>query len=532
MEAPLIPKNEKERLCALHEMLLLDTPPEARFDRLTRIAKQLFQVPIALVSLVDSDRQWFKSRQGLDAGETSRELSFCGHAILGGEIFCVPDTLEDPRFADNPLVSGEPHIRFYAGAPLASADGYMVGTLCIIDRKPRVLSESDYRALRDLADCVQDELTKSNLELLARLLAHEQACLKTLMDNVVDGIITIDENGRMQSLNMAAEKIFGYQEEEVVGQNVKLLMPSPYHEVHDGYLKNYVETGNKKIIGIGREVQGRRKDGSIFPLDLAVSEIEYADERMFTGIVRDITDRKEVERELIEAKNLAEQANRHKSVFLNVMSHELRTPLTVILGYLPLLKNPQLLPDLAGIAQIAEDMDISGQHLLDLISDVLDISKIEAGQMTLQRKPAPMLPLLKEMKRRFQNQAESKQVSLSIECEDFIFGADSQRLRQILINLIGNALKFTEQGSISISARLEADSALFKVADTGGGIPAAELPYIFDAFRQVDDSSTRKVGGSGLGLTITKRLVELHGGTIQVESEPGAGATFTFDLKQ
>jgi len=532
MEAPLVPDNEKERLRALHGMCLLDTLPDMRFDRLTRIAKQLFQVPIVLVSLVDSNRQWFKSCQGLDTRETPRDISFCGHAILDGEVFCVPDTLLDPRFANNPLVSGAPHIRFYAGAPLSSADGYLVGTLCIIDHKPRTLSASDHRTLRDLADCVEDELAKSDLVTSARLLAHEQARMKVLMDNVVDGIITIDDKGKMLSFNRAAERIFGYGADELVGQNVNILMPSPYRDEHNGYLRHYMETGEARIIGIGREVRGRRKDGGVFPLDLAVSEVEYAEQRMFTGIVRDITARKEAERALIEARNQAERANRHKSVFLNVMSHELRTPLTVILGYLPLLKNHRQLPDQASIEQIANDMDISGQHLLALINDVLDISKIEAGQMILQREQTPVLPLLQEMKRRFQHEAETKGIKLLIECDDFTFGVDIRRLRQILINLIGNALKFTGRGSIKISAEHDTESARFNISDTGSGIPAAEQAHIFDAFRQVDDSSTREVGGSGLGLAITRRLVELHGGTISVQSEPGVGTTFTFNLKQ
>ena len=143
---------------------LLDSDPEERFDRLTRLAQEIFDAPIALVSLVDETRQWFKSNQGLSASETSREVSFCGHAILGDDIFVVPDATQDPRFADNPLVAGSPDIRFYAGAPLSTKDGYAIGTLCVIDTVPRDWSQSQSRVLRDLADLVQSELNSARIK--------------------------------------------------------------------------------------------------------------------------------------------------------------------------------------------------------------------------------------------------------------------------------------------------------------------------------------------------------------------------------
>ena len=158
MQVPSLPENESDRLKALIETGLLDTLPEERFDRLTRLAQRMFNVPTALVSLVDHDRQWFKSKQGLDACETHRDISFCGHAILGGNIFEVSNALEDPRFADNPLVTGELQLRFYAGAPIVSHDGYRIGTLCLLDYSPRKLTDDEKQSLRDLADCVRDEI--------------------------------------------------------------------------------------------------------------------------------------------------------------------------------------------------------------------------------------------------------------------------------------------------------------------------------------------------------------------------------------
>ena len=163
MEKPATPLDEQARLEALQSLGVLDTPPEERFDRLTRIARQLFGVPIALVSLIDSERQWFKSADGLDASETPRDISFCGHAILGDDVFIIPDATQDPRFADNPLVTGEPHIRFYAGCPIRHADGSKLGTLCIIDRQPRILEMGELIAMRDLAALAERELAMLEL---------------------------------------------------------------------------------------------------------------------------------------------------------------------------------------------------------------------------------------------------------------------------------------------------------------------------------------------------------------------------------
>jgi diguanylate cyclase (GGDEF)-like protein len=158
LKEPGIPENEALRLATLQSLNVLDTPPEERFDRVTRMAKRMFRVPMALVSIVDENRQWFKSAQGLDACETPRNISFCGHAILGDEIFLITNALNDERFADNPLVAGDPNIRFYAGCPLRAAGGVKVGTLCILDSTPREFDQEDAAALRDLASMVEDEL--------------------------------------------------------------------------------------------------------------------------------------------------------------------------------------------------------------------------------------------------------------------------------------------------------------------------------------------------------------------------------------
>ena len=300
MLKPEIPINEAARLQALQALKILDTPPEERFDRLTRIAQHALQVPIVLISLVDEDRQWFKSHQGLDATEIPRFISFCGHAILGAEVFCIPDAMTDERFSDNPLVSGALGIRFYAGAPLELQNGYRVGTLCAIDMQPRQMSSEQLAMLRDLARCVTDELQQRPA---TEVLRSHGTFLYTILESISDAIITINPAGNILSFNRAAESTFGYAAAEVIGQNVKMLMPEPYHSEHDGYISNYLGSGQAKIINTSREVTRLCKNGESFPTELMVTETMLEGERMFIGVARDITARKQKDEQDKEFRN-------------------------------------------------------------------------------------------------------------------------------------------------------------------------------------------------------------------------------------
>lgn len=317
MQEARIPQEEKERIDELCALCLLDTPPEERFDRITRLAKRLFDVEIALVSLVDVERQWFKSAQGLDAPETPRDISFCGHAILNDALFVIEETHKDARFADNPLVIGAPFIRFYAGIPLRGPRGFRVGTLCVIDSEPRHFNDIDRAFLADLGLLVEAEFNTRELSQTVQCARESEAKLAAILDNVVDGILTIDDRGCIESANPAATRIFGYGLDEMLGSNVSMLMPEPYRSEHDGYLRNYCDSGKAKIIGIGREVVGRRKDGKTFPLDLAVSDMRLAGRRAFSGIVRDISERKTAEQALMHANAQWEATSRLQQAILN-----------------------------------------------------------------------------------------------------------------------------------------------------------------------------------------------------------------------
>ncbi len=542
------------------------------------------------------------------------------------------------------------------------------------------------------------------LALMSKLQASETR-LNTLLDSVVDGIIMIDERGFIELFNPAAEKIFGYAANEVVGKRINMLMPESTQVHHDAYMNNYHETGHKKIIGIGREEQGKRKDGSIFPIDLAISEAKVEGKKVFIGSIRDITQRKQVqlqleeqsrelevlnteehvlaellrlalqptemkdylneslvklfkmvswlkiepmgavflttkqgkgqslhlsadyklseelhslcarvpfgkclcgraaaertmqfadcvdhrhdivfdgmdphghyslpllqndimlgvmvlyvehghqqtEREadylqqvadvlgmgigrrytrkvLIESKEQAESAAKAKSDFLATMSHEIRTPMNGVLGMLHLLSKTRLDDKQRRFVNTASG---SGEMLLTVINDILDFSKIEADKLELESIPFQPISVVEETAGLLAQSAHEKGLELISSIDPGMVKGDPIRLRQVLTNLINNAIKFTESGHIIVSAKAMGEHINFSVVDTGIGISDEQKKSLFKAFSQVDSSHTRKYGGTGLGLVISQRLVEAMGGKLQVESIANFGSEFSFEL--
>jgi PAS domain S-box-containing protein len=343
----------------------------------------------------------------------------------------------------------------------------------------------------------------------------------------------IDDRGIIQSANPAAELLFGDSESELAGRNVRMLMPPALAAEHDGYIAKYLETGEKHIIGVGREVVGRRRDGVEVPLQLYVSEMKRGGKRLFTGVMHDISIRKQAEREAADARALAEQAAASQGRFLANMSHEIRTPMNGVLGMLDLLLLGQLPPDERGYVKIAHQSALS---LLAVIDDILDISKIRAGRLELERIPFDLDKIIEETSSIAAALAGDKELRLTCYIAAQVpwrVNSDPARLRQVLLNLLGNAVKFTERGEIELT--VDADrphggraAVNFSVRDTGIGIEQDRLDSLFDPFTQADVSITRRYGGTGLGLAITKQLVNLMGGEVSAESAPGRGSTFHF----
>jgi diguanylate cyclase (GGDEF)-like protein/PAS domain S-box-containing protein len=368
---------------------------------------------------------------------------------------------------------------------------------------------------------------------MQRELKDAEERLRAILDNVLDGIITIDGSGDIVSINPAVVKMFGYEAGELVGRNVKVLMPEPNRGSHDGYLARYESSGKTRAIGVGRELEGLTKAGLTFPMELTVTEVSFHGQRMFVGLVRDITERKRAEDASRQARASAEVANRTKSDFLANMSHEIRTPMNAIIGmtYLALRASPS--PRQHGyLTKIVT----ASQSLLNIMNDILDFCKIEAGKLELEHIVFSLDEVLRNLMDIVGQKAEDKGIAITFSTAEEVprsLVGDPLRLGQILINLVNNAIKFTEKGEIVVKVQRE-DATLgrtrlaFSVSDTGIGMSPAQVANLFQSFNQADTSFTRRYGGTGLGLAISKQLCELMGGNIAVTSEAGKGSTFFF----
>lgn len=652
-------RQETQRLAALHAFGVLDTPADEHFDRLTALAAALFDTPIALVSLIDAERQWFKSRRGLEAQSTPREWAFCAHAIGMGShaVMVVEDARDDPRFAANPLVTGNPDIRFYTGAVLTTQGGENLGTLCVIDTKPRPRpTDAELARLEMLARIVVDELelaratraalekqrllelaesvagvghwryraaddevtwsdevyrihgveretfnpsyddavtfyhpddratvtnlmtqaleAKADFAFQLRLIRRngerrdvvckavceldghgavaaifgvfqditaQEAILKAvqqserryrlLADNMSDVVTRIRLDGGSDYISPGIEQLLGYQPGEMTGRPAQAF-------VHAEDQALILETFAQMAQGVERiSVQHRaaHKDGRAVWVETGLQLIrdDQGHPVEIVAVIRDITDRKAMENELRAARIEAEAAAAVKSEFLANMSHELRTPLTAVLGFARLVEEqPELTPTTRGFLGRVSN---AGKALLSTVNDILDFSKLEAGQVEIKPQPTAVAQLARDTLDLFGAQADDKGLCLGaigLETLPAAVLVDPDRVRQILLNLIGNAVKFTETGAVRLEVAFDAMQATltFRVNDSGPGITQDGLGQLFQRFSQIDGTSTRKHNGTGLGLAICKGLAEAMGGKIGVTSRVGEGSCFWFSI--
>jgi PAS domain S-box-containing protein len=663
---PPLPPHEAARLAALRSLEILDTASEESFDELTALAASICQTPIALVSLIDEDRQWFKSRVGWTATATPRDVSFCAHTILERDLLIVPDASADERFANSPLVTSDPGIRFYAGAPLVTPEGHALGALCVIDRRPRELTAEQTQALRILSHqvvaLVQTRRHLAELQQSEEALRAGEQRFRTFVDHAADAFFLHEEGtARVLDVNRRACESLGYTRDELIGMNAFDFDPDHTPARREDLLRQ-LAAGKTAAF----ESRHRRKDGTVFPVEVRAREFREGDRRFLVSLARDITERKRAEEalrvsegrfrgtfenaavgiihtdaagrflrvndkfcaivgysrdellgktfhdlthpddmavgrdsfaalmggtlasyalekryvrrdgspvwveifvslqrdaagqpkyaiaavqdiserkrldgELRRAKEAAEAANRAKDEFLATVSHELRTPMNAILGMTELTLETELTDDQR---QCLKTVKSAADNLLSIINALLDFAKIEAGKMELDEADFCLRAAVGDTLRALAVRAHKKGLELIShvrpDVPDGLIG-DAGRLRQVLLNLVGNAIKFTDEGEVVVRVELDGDppprvdevGLRFTVRDTGIGIPRDKQESIFRAFEQEDTSTTRKYEGTGLGLTIASRLVTLMGGQITVASEPGRGSTFTFTAR-
>ncbi|QFS88769.1 MULTISPECIES: MHYT domain-containing protein [unclassified Marinobacter] len=353
--------------------------------------------------------------------------------------------------------------------------------------------------------------------------------LQAIVDAAVDGIVKISDRGIVLSFNESAERIFGYRASEVVGKNVRMLMPNPHQDAHDSYLKNYLHTGERKIIGSGREVWALHKDGHQIPVRLAIGEARLGGISTFVGFISDITERHRMETDLRRAKEEAEQAAAAKSAFLANMSHEIRTPMNAIIGFTDLVLDTPLNESQARHLGVVKT---SARSLLNLLNDILDTAKLDGGHTELEHRDFSLRALCEQIIATQSLNARRKGLFLKLDYQaQEHFKGDPLRIQQVLLNLLSNAVKFTQTGGVTLTVQqLEPEEVAILIEDTGIGIAADRIDTIFEPFTQADASMTRRFGGTGLGTTIARQLAELMGGQIAVTSALGQGSTFRVSL--
>ncbi len=542
--------REIERLKALLSYGVLDTPHEKDYDGLVELASIICNTPIALISLIDDKRQWYKAKIGIENSEVPIEEAICQYTIAQDNLLEIPDTLLDDRSRTKPAVTVENGIRYYAGLPLKEEGGCAIGTVCVVDTKPHQLNEVQKKALEIIAEQTMsllsvrkkntdlgnelEEVLQQKIKETQELLSQKEIEYNNLFEAITksNGVMEFSSEGTILSINKNFQDMLGYHEEELVGKNHSILLDQ---EDRNNNLIFWESLRNKKSHS-GR-FKRLHKNGEIVWIQASYNPVLNTKNEIIkiTKIAQNITLEENSRIALEKAKAMADALNVQKDYFIANVSHEIRTPINAILGFTDLLLEQENSPEKYG--QL-EAIKTAGDNLLYLINDILDLSKIEAGVFQVDKNSFHLKELIENVFAILHLKAVQKKLNFDFQIASgvpkYIVG-DKNRLAQILINLLGNALKFTHKGSVHLAVDIQKHPnhqpmIVFEVTDTGIGIPEDKLFNIFERFSQAEATTSRKYGGTGLGLNICKLLVEKQGGTIHVTSTLGQGARFVFSL--
>ncbi|MFQ5697198.1 MAG: ATP-binding protein [Myxococcota bacterium] len=529
--APGMHSRDIEQLCRRVAQGTATATGEAFFGALVRSMAASLGTRWALVSSVGeggraTDLALWDAENEYQSVEYELAGTPCEAALRDGSA-CYPSGLR-ALFPDAPLPA-QMGIESYTGVRLVSGQGAPLGVLCAFHDGPLPDAARDSSLLQIFASRAAAELERMAMQ---RALEASEAYTRGILDSSPDGILAVDDEEALEFANRAARSLFRIETEEVAGISLASLLPG-------------LDLSNDTRV----ELLAHRRDGGSFPAAVSLNRLDLAERSIRIIVLRDITARIEEETrlrsyaaelehanaKLLRAKAEAEQAARAKSQFLANVSHEIRTPMTAILGYSEMLLDEREEASPAEVRRTLRTIRRNGLYLLEVLNDVLDLSKIEAERLELERTDCSPVGLLRSLDELLRVRAERKGISLEVRLVGSVpesVETDPTRLRQILINLVGNAIKFTRRGSVRVTLRQRRDPLrlAFEVEDTGIGIRTEDLESIFEPFSQADSSMTRRFGGTGLGLAISRRLAELLGGTISVESEWGRGSCFRVEV--
>lgn len=534
MQNAPIPSNEEERLLSLHALGLLDTKPEERFDRITRTATKIFHAPISTLTLIDSKREWFKSCEGLSKREGDRAISFCGHALLSNDIFVIPDTAKDKRFADNPMVVDKPFIRFYAGVPIINADGQRIGVFCIKDTQPRTFSKADEEVLSSLAAWAELEINSHNLSIALTEIEEAQAKERAMLESVGDGFVVVDETGKIVQMNNAAGRLLEIDPASYIGKQYSKtwLVKNEKGEnvpLRDQPIQIALTTGRTVSTTLSSPTYYYvRSNGALFPVALTVTPVILHEQIIGAiDVFRDITKDKEIDR----AKN----------EFVSLASHQLRTPPTSMRWYLEMLRSGEIGPLNEKQKEYVDEVFRSNQRMITLVNALLSVSRIELGVFAVEPEQTDIGDLIHGVLSEMSPEIERKQLNVkkTISKRLHSLSVDPQLMQIAIHNIISNAVKYTPpKGHITIEALIakqgekigknviQKNSLVIIVSDTGYGIPKDQQANVFTKLFRADNAKERDTEGTGLGLYLTKSIIEHVQGHIWFESVINRGSTF------
>lgn len=531
MKRPPALVNEDLRVARLARLGLLDTEAEAVLDQFTELAAAVTGMPIALISLIDQDRQWWKSAVGLpQGGSTHRDLSFCGHAIAGEELFEVEDARTDERFADNPIVVNAPRVIHYAGVPLVMPDGERIGTICVINHEPGRLDEHTRGLLRNIARSIVSVLVLRESERNGReriqaelALRESETKFKIMTDAMPQMVWSTRADGLHDYFNRGWYEFTGAPEGSSLGVGwLGLFSPEDQVRTAAAWQHSHATgepyeiearlrhcTGDYRWV-LSRALPVRDEGGAVF---------------RWMGTCTDIHDQKVFQEEL-------KAANRRKDEFLAMLAHELRNPLAPISSAahtLELAAN-----DPARVLRASKLINRQVKHMTALVDDLLDVSRVNRGLVRIADEVVEIGQVVQSALEQARPHMAARQHEVSthgLEQTARVRG-DQVRLVQIVSNLLNNAAKYTPYGGrIAVALKVQDEQVAISVTDNGSGIEPELQPHVFELFTQGVRTPDRAQGGLGIGLALVKRVVELHGGAVRVESAGlGHGSTFTVSL--
>ena len=520
MEKFPVLQNELMRLEKLYSYNILNMEPEDGFDNLTKLAASILAVPVCQITLMDANWQTFISNVGTNMKGNYREIAFCKYCVVQENILEIEDATKDERFSQNPLVINKPNLRYYIGAPLMDKDGYIIGTVCGYDIKPRQMSDSQKIALKQITSTVMRLIHLRKVDL-------NQNKYKGIVNLSQDLLCTLSKDGFLTEFNPAICEILDATREELLSREFSQWV---HPEDIDSYIKLF---HNFDQVHTGLIFRLKKSDGEFITIEWSSYFSIELNIIVLSG--HDISEVLSRQSELQESIMRANEAVQMKDQFLSDMSHEIRTPLASIVGFNELLTTSNLSTEQKSYA---DAVNIAAESLINIVNEVLDVYKFTNHEVTLDPSSEDLYSILNKVKKLYALKAASKNIALELDFDEQIpnsLNIDRTRLIQIISSLTSNAIKFTRKGSVTISAKLVSklnNLAIveFSVNDTGIGINQSHQDAIFECSKQSNEATWKQYGGTGLGLNIVKLLVELHNSNLVLKSIPNKGTTFSFEV--